>query len=61
VRFPQLRENLQVVPQLPQKTWFRSFAGDFVQKRKTELNQWLQDIMKIPFVPMSKGGDPRVW
>jgi len=50
----KLSEYIQDLPALPAKTWLRSFAPDFVAKRKHSLHLWINEIMNIPAVAASK-------
>lgn len=44
----KLSRSVDSLPALPGKTLFRSLAPDFVQKRRQQLHEWLQSVLRIP-------------
>ncbi len=48
-----LKEHTSALPALPAKTWLRTFLSDFLEKRKSELDSYLRDLLKVPFARYS--------
>lgn len=38
-----------LLPELPAKTWFRSFLSSFIEKRRADLDVYLKKLLRIPY------------